>query len=71
MPTLKSVNWSVSVANFYFDGADGFSYSLYSWNIVQFSTDEKERLIVVEQFEIKTERGTKLWATPTVQVGSL
>ena len=69
MLTLKSVGWSMSGANFYLDGTEGFSYSLSSGHIVQFGTDEMERLTIVEQFETKTERQTKLWVTPTPQIG--
>ncbi len=69
MLTLKSVSWSMSGANFYLDGTEGFSYSLSSERIVQFSTDEKERLTIVEQFEAKTERETKLCVTPISQAG--
>jgi len=68
MLTLERVSWSFSGANFYLDGTEGFSYSLSSENIVQFSIDEKACLTIVEQFESKTERKTKLWVTPKPQM---
>jgi hypothetical protein len=60
MMTLKSVNWSISGANFYLDGTEGFSYSLSSLDIVQFSIDDVARLTIIEQFESKTERKTEI-----------
>ena len=64
MMTPKSVEWSISGANFYIDGIEGFSYSLSSLNIIRFNADEARRLTIVEHFESKTERETTLWTKP-------
>jgi hypothetical protein len=62
MLILERISWSFSGANLHLDGTEGFSYSLSSLNIVEFSTDEKGRLTIVEHFESKTERRITLWA---------
>lgn len=64
MMTLKSVSWSISGANFYLDGTEGFTYSLSSERIVRFSTNETGHTTIIEQFESKTEHETILWSTP-------
>jgi hypothetical protein len=58
--TLEDVRWSFSGANFYLYGTEGFLYSLSSYNIVQFNTDEKGVFTIIEQFESKTERKTTI-----------
>ena len=67
MLTLESVHVSISGANIYLDGTEGFCYSLSAEQIVEFSIDEVARLTIVEQFESKTERQTRLWAVSTSQ----
>ncbi len=62
MMTIEHASWTISGSNFYLDGAGGFSYSISSEHIVYFDIDDKGHLIIVEQFESKTERKTELQA---------
>jgi hypothetical protein len=60
MLTLDHVSWTLSGSSLHLDGTEGFLYCLSVEHIVQFRTDELERLIIVEQFERKTERKTEI-----------
>jgi hypothetical protein len=58
MLTVKFVGWAISGANYHLLGMEGFSYSLSSEHIVEFTHDDVESFTVVEHFETKTERKT-------------
>jgi len=58
--TLKYVGWAISGANFHLDSEEGFAYGLSSFDIVRYEMDEAGRVVIIEQFESKTERETTI-----------